>query len=48
MPYPVCTPIQGMLRAVAGMVFGRLAHVTETDCAALGQAECRFVAEPAG
>ena len=48
MPYPACTPILGMLRAVAGMVFGRLAHVTETDCAALGQAECRFVAEPAG
>ena len=48
MPYPVCAPIQGMLRAVAGMVFGRLARVVETDCAALGAEACRFVAEPAG
>lgn len=48
MPYPVCTPIQGMLRAVAGMVFGRLARVIETECAAMGAPACRFVAEPAG
>jgi predicted hydrocarbon binding protein len=48
MPYPVCTPIQGMLRAVAGMVFGRLARVAETACAAIDAQECRFVAEPAG
>jgi predicted hydrocarbon binding protein len=48
MPYPVCMPIQGMLRAVAGMVFGRIARVEEVACAALGAPDCRFVAEPAG
>jgi hypothetical protein len=47
MPYPVCTPIQGMLRAVSGMVFGRLTRVIETECAAIDAPECRFVAEPA-
>lgn len=47
MPYPVCTPIQGMLRAVSGMVFGRLTRVSETHRAAIDAPECRFVAEPA-
>jgi predicted hydrocarbon binding protein len=43
---PVCFPIVGMLRAVAGMVFGKAAAVREIACAACGSDVCRFEARP--
>ena len=43
---PVCAPIVGMLRAVAGIVFGRQATASESACAAQGNAACRFEARP--
>lgn len=39
---PVCAPIQGMLTAVAGMIFDTPATVTETQCTAMGAPCCRF------
>jgi len=41
---PVCSPIAGMLRAVAGMVLDAPADVEESLCAAHGGAVCRFIA----
>jgi len=43
-PTPVCSPISGMLRAVAGLVLGGPAKVEETVCAAQGGGVCRFAA----
>ena len=44
---PVCHAITGMLRAVAGLVFGRPAVSREIACAACGADACRFEAVPA-
>lgn len=44
---PVCTPIAGILRALAETVLGCPVRVEETACAAIdGHATCRFVARP--
>ena len=42
---PVCAPIAGMFRTVAGVVLGNAVAVEETACAAMGDHdECRFIA----
>jgi predicted hydrocarbon binding protein len=41
---PVCAPIAGMLRAVAGLVLGGATTAEETGCACQGEPSCRFVA----
>jgi predicted hydrocarbon binding protein len=43
-PAPVCAPITGMLRAVAGLVLDGPAAVEEVGCAAQSGDTCRFVA----
>ena len=42
---PVCTPIRGMLSALAELVFGEEATVAETTCAACGADACTFIAK---
>ncbi len=39
---PVCHPIAGMLGAVGPMVLGCEVRVSETQCACMGHAMCRF------
>jgi predicted hydrocarbon binding protein len=43
---PVCAPIAGMLRAVAGLVLGVPVEAREGRCAAQGAARCEFTAGP--
>lgn len=43
---PVCAAIAGMLRAVAGTIFGRPADAQEISCVAAGGDLCRFVVRP--
>ncbi len=40
-PHPVCAPIRGMLTAVGEMTLGEVV-ASETACAAMGAACCRF------
>lgn len=45
---PVCAPISGMFRTIAGIVLGHAVQVEEIACAAMqAHATCRFVARPA-
>jgi uncharacterized protein len=44
---PVCHLTRGVLESLAAVTLGRAARVTETDCAAMGAAQCRFEARPA-
>jgi len=41
---PVCHLTRGVLEALATSVLGRRPHVTETACAGMGAAACRFEA----
>jgi hypothetical protein len=43
---PVCHPIVGMARGVAGLVFERPAVAREVACMAMGAPHCVFEAEP--
>lgn len=43
---PVCAPIAGMLRAVAGLVLDGPASARELACTATGAPHCRFEAGP--
>jgi len=45
---PRCTPLAGMLRALAEQCFGRACRASELECEGLGAARCRFRAAPAG
>jgi predicted hydrocarbon binding protein len=45
---PVCAPIRGMLRAVAGVAAGVDADVREVRCVACGDPRCEFEARWAG
>ena len=40
--HPVCAPISGMLQAIGPMVLGGPVQAVETECAAMGAAECQF------
>jgi predicted hydrocarbon binding protein len=44
---PVCHLTRGVLESLAVATLGRPARVTETQCAAMGAAACRFEARPA-
>lgn len=43
---PVCHLTRGVLQSLASVTLGRPARVTETACAAMGSAACRFEAAP--
>ncbi|HET7339948.1 MAG TPA: V4R domain-containing protein [Methylomirabilota bacterium] len=44
---PVCHLTRGVLESLATVTLGRPARVSETACAAMGAAACRFEARPA-
>ena len=43
---PVCHLTRGVLESLAALTLDRPARVTETECAAMGAAACRFEARP--
>jgi predicted hydrocarbon binding protein len=45
-PHPVCDLVRGVLESLTESVFGTRWAVTEVECVAVGQTQCRFEAAP--